>query len=229
MQPAKDQPICAPRSCRRACLSTAMRRSVSFRSLALVLAFLLLRIPLLAPIGPVQPAFAAVDPCSPSADRILQDICPDGVPDGVLIKFEQDIVHDWLTAHRMPLSNAALIYQHGRIDLRSEIRAAMLARILAIIAKSEKDRTLEEQYLFLWFRQQVTDKEVGLFQHAVDERDRWKNDPCHWEPDPQIAEAYGLNYTGGVACNGGPAGLFCAQVPGPPKTYFQAPRLNPTY
>src|SRR5262249_51094665 len=78
-------------------------------------------------------------------------------------------------------------------------------------------------------RQQVTDKEVGLFQHAVDERDRWKNDPCHWEPDPQIAEAYGLNYTGGVACNGGLAGLFSAQGPVPPKPYFEAAGLKESY
>src|SRR5215813_50803 len=187
MRPAENHLVCAPRSRRGARVSIAMRRSLYFRPLAIGLAFLLLRIPLPPPIGLAQPAFAGVDSCSPSADRILQDICPDGTPDGTLIKFEQDIVHDWLTLHRMPLSNAALIYQHGRSDLRSDIRAAMYARLLTIIAKSEKDRTLEEQYLFLWFRKQVTDKEVGLFQHAVDERDRWKNDPCHWEPDPQIA------------------------------------------
>src|SRR5262245_38833071 len=106
--------VCVARSRRGAPRSTAARRAPFFRPLALVLSFLLLRIPLLAPIGLVPPAFAGVDPCGPSADRILQDICPDGVPDLVLINFEQDIVDDWLTAHRMPLSNAALIYQHGR-------------------------------------------------------------------------------------------------------------------
>src|SRR5262245_34748224 len=230
MQPTKDQPVCAPRSCRGAQLSTAMRRSLYFRPLALALAFMLLRIPLLAPIGLVQPAFAGVDPCSPSADRILQDNCPDGVPDLVLIKFEQDTVDDWLTAHRMPLSNAALIYQHGRSDLRSEIRSEIYVRILAIINKSQVERTPEEQYLFLWFRQQVADKEVGLYQHAVDERDRWKNDPCHWQPDAQIAEAYGLNYNmGGVACSGGLAALFKAQVPVPAKSYFEAAGFKESY
>jgi hypothetical protein len=231
MEFAEPSAVYVARSRRGAPLSTAARRrSLFFRPLALVLSFLLLRIPLLAPSGLVQPAFAAVDPCSPSANRILQDICPDGTPDGILIKFEQDTVDDWLTAHRMPLSNAALIYQHGRSDLRSQIRAAMYARILAIIDKSEKDRTLEEEYLFLWFRQLVQDKEVGLFQHAVDERNRWEKDACGWRPDPQIAEAYGLHYLdGGLACTGGFGALLKAQAQVPAKSYFLAAGFKESY
>ena len=120
---------------RGARLSTAMRRSLYFRPLALALAFMLLRIPLPPPIGLVQPAFAGVDSCSPSPDRIL-DSCVNGVPSPTLMQFEQDTVNDWLKAHKMPLSNADLIYEHGRIDLRSVIRAAMFARILIIIHKS---------------------------------------------------------------------------------------------
>lgn len=210
-------------------LTAVIRKAFYFRPLALVLAFLLLRIPFVPQIGSVQPAYAGVDPCASSADRILQDICPNGVPDTTLMNFEQETVDAWLTAHGMPLSNADLIYQHGRGDLRSVIRAAMFARILAIIAKSSAGRTATEQYIFEWFRQRVQDKEVGVVQYAVDERDRWENDPCHWDPDPDIADAYGLYYTGGAACSGGLLSLFSTQVQVPQKSYFLTAGFKETY
>jgi len=214
---------------RRTRLTAVIRGASYFRPLALALAFTLLRIPLLGPIGSAQPAFAAVDPCDPAPDRILQDICSNGVPDTTLMNFEHDTVDAWLTAHKMPLSDASLIYEHGRSDLRSLIRAAMLARILGIIAKSEAERTGDEQYIFEWFRQKVQAKEVGIYQHAVNERDSWENDPCHWHPDPDIAKAYGLHYTGGVACSGGLLSLLSSQAQVPQKSYFLTAGLKESY
>ena len=213
----------------RGASSTHMRRTLYFRPLALALTITMLQLSGLPPGGSVPPAAAASDPCAPSADRIIQDICVDGVPDTTLMQFEQETVNAWLTAHQMPLSDASLIYEYGRSDLRSLIRAAMLARILGIIAKSESDRTAEEQYIFEWFRQKVQEKEVGLYQHAVDDRDSWENDPCHWKPDPDIAEAYGLHYTGGLACSGGFGTLFSAQAQVPQKSYFLTAGLKESY
>jgi hypothetical protein len=56
---------------RGARLSTAVRRSRYFRPLALALAFMLLRIPLLPPIGRCSRPLPGVESCSPSPDRIL--------------------------------------------------------------------------------------------------------------------------------------------------------------
>lgn len=179
---------------------------------------LLAHLPVATPIGPVRPALAQ-DACGPSADRILQDICRDEQTRLNLMEFEEDTVNGWLTAHQMPLSDAGLIYQHGRSDLRSVLRAQMLARILGIIHQSE--RTANEQFVYDWFSQVVHQHEVGVYQFAVDERDRWESDPCGWRPDPDIAAAYGLYYQGGAFCRPNPLSAVVSTKPQvPSKSYF---------
>lgn len=170
-------------------------------------------------VGWASATDAAVS-CAPSSGRILQDICEVDVPNPALIQFEADTIAGFLAAHQLPASAADSIYEHGRTDLRSQVRAHMLMRLLAIIHK--KLRTPSEQAVVGWFEERVRQKEVGIYQTAVDERDRWMNDPCHWEPDPALAEAYGLlSYHGGAFCKPGSLlTLFSTKPHAPSKSYF---------
>src|SRR5262249_12730281 len=105
-----------------------MRRSIFYQPLAAFLAVLLL--PPFAWVtgaGHISLAKAQFDVgCAPAAGRIIQDLgglCDANfaIPSADVLQFERDTVNGWLTAHQLPQSDSAVIYQYGRSDLRSEL------------------------------------------------------------------------------------------------------------
>jgi hypothetical protein len=81
----------------------------------------------------------------------LSDIVRDRSGNTDLLQFESDAVQAYLALHMLPASDAGLIYNSGRPDLRIVIRGIMFAALLAIISKPAADRTPHEQAIFSWF------------------------------------------------------------------------------
>jgi hypothetical protein len=127
-------------------------------------------------------------------NRIFQNclgpICAD------LIQLEDDAVKGYLQLHRIPLEDAHVIYALGRADLRSEIRAYMFNILITIISTVPAARTPHRQRLYDWFLGLVHQNEIAQYTVAYDEFLKWKNNPCLFTLDDDIASQYGLSYSG---------------------------------
>ena len=218
-----------------------VRRSIIFKPLALLLVILLL--PAISWLedgsalqsGKGGQAFQAsgqvvIGACDPyPVNSLLQNYCAASqFPSrGDLQQFESDSVAVYLLEHNLPATDAHLIYDEGRADLRNEIRAEMLTGLLAIIKKPANQRTAHEQTLYSWFQDSVQQNEIAYYSAALHAYQSWQADPCDFTLDANIASQYGLSYNGLPYCYstnqlfGGP--------PVPAESYFLAYGLANSY
>jgi hypothetical protein len=202
-----------------------MRTRFFYKALAQSLAqllFLMLFVPDLPVIGPVVAprahaqtgGSACSNSVNPGQSQILQSVCsyitPAGQynplvfnatpPTAALQQFESDTVQSFLTLHGLPSTDASLIYQYGRTDLRTQLRGYMFGRLLSISLEGASQRTANEQTVYEWFRLQMSALEYALLQAAIADHNNWVASPCTWTPDPSVAAAYGLVYNGAEIC-----------------------------
>jgi hypothetical protein len=144
-------------------------------------------------------------------------------------QLESDAITAYLLVHGQPLSEYASIYSTGRTDLRSQIRANMLAILLGIIARAPKAATGDysglsqhEINLYKWFAKAVQQNELSLYQYAVQDRNEYIANACNWSPDADVASAYGLVYNTADFCDNSIGAVTGAQAPVPSLSYFLA-------
>lgn len=208
-----------------------MTRAFFYKPMAVMLAFLMMpRLPLLEMFSGVQPAQAQAESgCGNTRNRILQNICDGGAPTADLLQFENDTVQAYLDAHQIPATDALFIYQFGRSELRNEIRAFMLNRILSMAATPE--RTPHEEAVFTWFRRRLWALEKEQYRQAIVEYNAWMADACNWKPDAEIAKAHNLKYEGATFCGQADSFSILFQVSPmlPTRSYFLANALKNSY
>jgi hypothetical protein len=167
------------------------RRSFIYRPLAIGLAILLVPsffwfestagIDLGASAQAFQASAQVIGSCSPSpSNAIIRTDCPGGlIYARDLYQFESDSVTAYLALHNLPPTDAHLIYDDGRADLRNAIRAVMLSTLLGIIAKPAAARTTHEQTLYNWLQSLVQQNEIAEYTSAINQYHVWQNDPCN--------------------------------------------------
>jgi hypothetical protein len=169
-----------------------LARSAIYQPLAAVLAVLLM--PTFAwmestagiPLGTSAKAFQSsaqivIQGCGTSrGNLIIQNVCVNGTSydvGGDLTQLESDAVNAYLTEHKLPLSEASLIYSEGRTDLRNAIRGNMLAILLAVITEPASTRTncalldpnkqaacQHDQLLYSWMQALVQQNEIAEYK-----------------------------------------------------------------
>lgn len=167
--------------------------------------------------GPFQ-AQAQIQPiqgCASNNNSIIQNYCPNGnVFYNDLVQLESDGVNAYLGFHGLPASDAHVIYDYGRQDLRDGIRASMFALLLGIIQKPASQRTPHEQNLYAMMQGIVQNNEIALYQTALNEYQTFREDPCEFTLDPDLAKALNISYNGAPFCYGGSqSAIFSPQVP----------------
>ena len=126
---------------------------------------------------------------------IIKKPCGDGsTSPQEIVAFEADTVNAWLAAHELPLDNT--VYQYGRMNLRTELRAYFLASIVAIIQEPAADRTPRERAVYQWMQANVKKLEVQLYQAAIAEWNTYKNDQCNYILDADVVSNSGIQMTG---------------------------------
>jgi hypothetical protein len=214
----------------------SIRRWTLFRPLAAVIAILVL--PVLACLDG-NPANAGmfkaaaqgvISGCNgDGTNKIIQNFCVGSVAySNDLQQLEADAVNGYIGEHGLTTADAALIYSLGRSDLRTEIRAQMLAIMIGIIKKAPSARTAHEQTLFNWLTALVQQNEIALYSNAVNQFQIWQADPCTFQLDPVIASAYNLSYDGSEYC-GSPLDSLLAGPPVPAESYFTAYGMRKSY
>jgi hypothetical protein len=201
--------------------------------------------PAIAPRAHAQ--VVVTPPCNPNPSQfqIIQNLCSYIIPPGSLVQFlnatpptaalqqfESDTVQQFLAAHGLPASDASLLYQYGRSDLRTLLRSYMFARLVSLaVSVPAGAATVNEQAVYNWFQYQIWQFEITLYQVAVQDKNAWESNPCTWTPDPDVAQQYGLVYDGSAACNNNNslAGLFQVSKPVPSSSYFLAAALKKVY
>ena len=105
------------------------------------------------------------------------------VPTSDLRQFESDTVQAYLAWHGLPSTDASLIYQYGRSDLRSElVRAAAAGRLMTIVFKPASDRTANEQAVYSWFQFQVAAIRTDSVAGGGPDRNAWQANPARGRP-----------------------------------------------
>lgn len=162
-------------------------------------------------------------------NKIIQNFCVGGVAySSDLQQLEVDAVNSYIGEHGLTTSDVSLIYSVGRSDLRTAIRAQMLAILIGIIRKSPTARSAHEQTLFNWLTALVQQNEIALYSNAVNQFQIWQSDPCTFQLDPVIASAYNLSYDGASYC-GSPLNSLLAGPPVPAESYFTSYGMRKSY
>ncbi len=208
-----------------------MRRAWCFRPLAVALA-ILAALPELPHIGsasneqsaPPFSAFAQNTGCPTSINQIIQTAC--NTP--VIAQFEQAAVQSYLAIHNIPVTDAPLIYQFGRQEMRDEIRAHMLELILSYAASDFAKLDYTQQNAYYWLQGLVQTEEKLYWAAANTEYQLWKKSPCLYTLDKDVATAQGLQYDSAQWCNPNITNYF-ATPPVPTLNYFLAVAWKKTY
>ena len=165
-----------------------------FRSLATLLAWVMILPPVAQMTGSKHWQAKAQSGCGPQPNAILRNICGSGIIDD-LVQFEADAVQDYLASHGLPASDANIIYSYGRLDLRSEIRSMMVLKIVDIVQRHYGfAASPHEERIYNWFLTLMWNNEKSMYQKAVDDRNSWASNPCAWRPDADVASKYGLKW-----------------------------------
>ena len=216
---------------------TGLRRWILYEPLAILLVIMLLPVFswLDTKAGPAPHPFQAAAQasyCNPTpSNAVLRVDCPAGQLGntfGDLYQLETDAVNAYLAEHKLPATDAHVIYDYGRSDLRDEIRANMLAIILGIANKPSSQWTAHETNLYAWLQSLVQQNEIALYTNAQNEYNRWQNDPCTYALDSTIASTYGLSYDGAPFCFANISTLFGGPVV-PAASYYQAYGMKTSY
>src|SRR5215475_8271611 len=87
-----------------------------------------------------------VQGCTSTGNSIIKNYCVNGVVYGPdLVQLESDAVNLYLAMHQLPPTDAPLVYQYGREDLRNDIRGAMMSLLRSIILTPASQRTTHQQ------------------------------------------------------------------------------------
>ena len=167
------------------------------------------------------------------SNSIIREYCtPDGHTNYFcdLTQLESEAVKAFLASHHLPETDASVIYDYGRSDLRSQIRALISSILVGIVKKDPSQRTLHEQQLYSWLQSWVHPEEIALYTTAVAHFQSLVNDPCRFTPDKDLATSYGISYDGSPFCGSSFSTFFGLPVPVVPSvSYFTAYGLKHSY
>jgi hypothetical protein len=167
----------------------------------------------------------AVIACPPSQNQIIQSCASND-----LIQFDSDSVQAWLAAHSLPPTDSANLFLYGRTDVRDEVRAFEFARLLDIVLRAPLQRTSHEQAVYNALQSQLWQHQQAQLQAAVADRNNWEGNPCAWRPDPDVANAYALDYDPAPFCVAQPfTTLFTTAPQAPTLSYFLAAAQKNTF
>src|SRR5580700_5158741 len=206
-----------------------LRRWIAYQPLALLLAILML--PSLSWMGGdhtgLFQARAQLSSCTSTTNSIIQNYCTTPVGNQLganfqtdLMQLESDAVSSYLAVHNLPATDAHVIYDYGRADLRNAIRGHIISILLGIITTPASSRTAHQQALYQWLQSLVWVNEIADYTDAYGEFLSWQFDPCHYTLDPVIASQYGITYNGAYFCGVSESSVFDVVIPAP--SYFKA-------
>jgi putative Ig domain-containing protein len=173
--------------------------------------------------------------CQSTTNSIIQNYCTPEVGGQNsynlytdLAKLESDAVGAYLAAHNLPASDAHVIYDYGRADLRDAIRAYIISTMLGVINTPPSSRTNHQKVLYLWAQDLIWANEIALYKAAYNQYLAWQADPCKFQLDPTLAQAYNISYDGAPFCGNQLTNVFAGPtVPAP--SYFLAYGLEQAY
>jgi hypothetical protein len=145
-----------------------------------------------------------------------------------LVQLENKAVAAYLGLHKLPDSDANIIYTYGRSDLRGAVRGLMFDILMGIIETPASERKKPEKALYEWFQRLVQQNEIEYYKLALDQFGAWERDPCLFSLDPVIASEYELSYNGAPYCGRQLSNVFLgAEIPD--ESYFLAYGLKNSY
>src|SRR5262245_36172573 len=179
--------------------STGLRRCLFYKPLAILMSILML--PAVswmeggaAGLLAFQSGGPIISGCSAdsTSKSIIRKYCVNGVDYGPdLVQLESDAVSAYLAFHALPATDAHLIYDTGRADLRDGVRGWIMSNLDGIIKLDPSKRNPHEQNLYKWLQALVQQNEITEYTEALNNFKKFQSDPCHYTLDPdQIGRAH---------------------------------------
>jgi len=134
--------------------------------------------------------------------------------------FESNMVNLYLAIHGQPPTAASTIYQHGGLELRSDIRSFMWAYIDGVIKEDPSLRTDSDKAIFNWIQTAVQNNENAYYQAATANYNSWAKDPCEFQLNAVAAKGFGISYDGAGYC-GASIQSALTPLPAPDLSYFK--------
>lgn len=145
-----------------------------------------------------------------------------------LIQLEKESVDAYLLTHGLPLSEGPKVYQFGRQDLRSAVRAVIYSKLLNIILTPAATRSTYEARLYRWLQEHVQANEILLGEKTLQHFNTFKTNPCAFRTDADIAKVYEFTWDPVPFCY--PIGTSAIFSPFTPKAaYFKAYGLKNSF
>ena len=145
-----------------------------------------------------------------------------------LVQLESDAVNAYLAEHDLPATDAHIVYDDGRPDLRNAIRGNMLSILLGILQTPPASWTQHQQNLYNWLQLLIQNNEINLYTAAISQYNAWQANQCGFTLDPQIASAINASYDGTPWCEAGFSEIPPAPTV-PPQGYFIAYGIEQSY
>ncbi|HXB73500.1 MAG TPA: putative Ig domain-containing protein [Candidatus Acidoferrales bacterium] len=214
---------------------TGLRRSVIHKPLAVLMAILFMpAVSWIQSSGSRQPppfqaqAQIVVQGCASTTNSIIQNYCLNGaIYFNDLTQLESEAVTAYLAVHSLPTTDAHLVYDTGREDLRNDIRGSMMNILAAIVLKPASQRSTHEQALYTWLQTLVQQNEITEYTTALSNFNSLIADPCHFTLDPDLAQQYKLAYDGTPFCYNSQSSIFSPMLPA--SSYFVAYGMKQSY
>lgn len=145
-----------------------------------------------------------------------------------LIQLEKESVDAYLLTHGLPLSEGPKVYQFGRQDLRSAVRAVIYTKMLNIIMTPAANRSTYEARLYRWLQESVQANEILLGEKTLQHFNQFKVNPCAFRTDADIAKVYEFNWDPAPFCYPiGNSAIFGPLTPN--ANYFKAYGLKNSF
>lgn len=139
--------------------------------------------------------------------------------------FEDKGLTDYLQANDLPTSHEEFYKTAGK-DLRTELRAFLLAKFITIAKTSPAQRSAQDTDVFNWVLAFLTDVEKKVYASAHLENLKYIRDPCGYVIDSTIGPAFNVIYDSTNCYN---YGNFFAPPRQPSAEYYLAIGANTTY
>ncbi|MBV8830986.1 MAG: hypothetical protein JO108_17335 [Acidobacteriaceae bacterium] len=181
----------------------------------------------------VQSGSGAI-PCQGGPATLIPGWCANlGVGSDVL-QYQADIAQQFLSVFHInaPDGETAvqMILQRANLKLLEQYYAFMLSDLEAMIAADPSTLTTHQANVLTWLQSLVWTNEQNEYNAASAAINTFENS-CNWQPDPDIAAQYNLNWTTPGQCISTLGTLFGSNTYSqlPPKDYFLDVGMKKSY
>lgn len=182
----------------------------------------------------VVPSGSGVIRCQNGPPTLIPGWCANSAVGSDVLQYQSDIAQQFLSVFQINAPDGAtavqMILQRASLKLLEQYYAFMLADLEALISADPSTLTTHQANVLIWFQSLVWTNEQNEYNAASSAINNFQNS-CNWQPDPDIAAQYNLNWYTPPQCITVFGSLFGGNIFAqlPPTDYFLDVGMKQSY